>query len=92
MQNVPSNATLIASEEEFHNDTLRTVNYKPHPTNVHPKLKLRLYLDARYFIAGSTLFGRMEIVSAHSSSLHIGEISVELTAYEGPGGCLDSGV
>ncbi|RKP26089.1 hypothetical protein SYNPS1DRAFT_22070, partial [Syncephalis pseudoplumigaleata] len=46
------------------------------------KLKLRLFLDSNVFIAGGNIYGRMELTSATSRSLLLGEIAVELTGYE----------
>ncbi|KAI9592968.1 hypothetical protein BDF19DRAFT_450000 [Syncephalis fuscata] len=46
------------------------------------KIKLRLFLDSNVFIAGGNIYGRMELTSATSRSLLLGEIAVELTGYE----------
>ncbi|KAF9573332.1 hypothetical protein EC968_008786 [Mortierella alpina] len=46
------------------------------------KLKIRIYFDSTIFQAGGNLFGRMEITSSSSQSLKLGEIAVELAAYE----------
>ncbi|KAG0243299.1 hypothetical protein BGW41_002484 [Actinomortierella wolfii] len=64
------------------------------PTNFRPmtmqpskcsKLKVRIYFDSTIFQAGGTIFGRMEVTATSSRSLKLGEIAVELAAYEGPG-------
>ncbi|KAG0265147.1 hypothetical protein BG011_005359 [Mortierella polycephala] len=58
------------------------------PTTTQPakcsKLKIRIYFDSTIFQAGGNLFGRMEIIATSSRSLKLGEIAVELAAYEGP--------
>jgi hypothetical protein len=46
-------------------------------------MRMRLFLDSNIFIAGGNIYGRMEITSATSRSLMLGEISVELIGYEG---------
>ncbi|KAF9182115.1 hypothetical protein BGZ51_004958 [Haplosporangium sp. Z 767] len=46
------------------------------------KLKVRIYFDSTIFQAGGNLFGRMEIIATSSRSLKLGEIAVELAAYE----------
>ncbi|KAF9581134.1 hypothetical protein BGW38_001964 [Lunasporangiospora selenospora] len=46
------------------------------------KLKIRIHFDSTIFQAGGNLFGRMEIIASSSRSLKLGEISVELAAYE----------
>ncbi|KAG9072617.1 hypothetical protein KI688_000388 [Linnemannia hyalina] len=46
------------------------------------KLKIRIYFDSTLFQAGGTLFGRMEVTATSSRSLKLGEIAVELAAYE----------
>ncbi|KAG0253046.1 hypothetical protein BGZ95_006463, partial [Linnemannia exigua] len=46
------------------------------------KLKIRIYFDSTIFQAGGTLFGRMEVTATSSRSLKLGEIAVELAAYE----------
>ncbi|KAG0205972.1 hypothetical protein BGX28_002522 [Mortierella sp. GBA30] len=48
------------------------------------KLKIRIYFDSTIFQAGGNLFGRMEVTATSSRSLKLGEIAVELAAYEGP--------
>ncbi|KAG0335822.1 hypothetical protein BG000_007192, partial [Podila horticola] len=48
------------------------------------KLKIRIFFDSTIFQAGGNLFGRMEITASSSRSLKLGEIAVELAAYEGP--------
>ncbi|KAI1320355.1 hypothetical protein EDD11_001156 [Mortierella claussenii] len=48
------------------------------------KLKMRIFFDSTLFQAGGNLFGRMEITATSSRSLKLGEIAVELAAYEGP--------
>ncbi|KAG0336279.1 hypothetical protein BG004_008123 [Podila humilis] len=56
------------------------------PTAAQPakcsKLKIRIFFDSTIFQAGGNLFGRMEITASSSRSLKLGEISVELAAYE----------
>lgn len=47
------------------------------------KLKIRIFFDSTIFQAGGNLFGRMEITASSSRSLKLGEIAVELAAYEG---------
>lgn len=49
------------------------------------KLKIRIFFDSTIFQAGGNLFGRMEITATSSRSLKLGEIAVELAAYEGTG-------
>ncbi|KAG0096788.1 hypothetical protein BGZ93_003986 [Podila epicladia] len=46
------------------------------------KLKIRIFFDSTIFQAGGNLFGRMEITASSSRSLKLGEIAVELAAYE----------
>ncbi|KAF9090160.1 hypothetical protein BGX29_011625 [Mortierella sp. GBA35] len=46
------------------------------------KLKIRIYFDSTIFQAGGNLFGRMEVTATSSRSLKLGEIAVELAAYE----------
>ncbi|KAK3842849.1 MAG: hypothetical protein J3R72DRAFT_121666 [Linnemannia gamsii] len=46
------------------------------------KLKIRIFFDSTIFQAGGTLFGRMEVTATSSRSLKMGEIAVELAAYE----------
>lgn len=46
------------------------------------KLKIRIFFDSTIFQAGGTLFGRMEVTATSSRSLKLGEIAVELAAYE----------
>ncbi|KAF9366042.1 hypothetical protein BGX34_006753 [Mortierella sp. NVP85] len=46
------------------------------------KLKIRIFFDSTIFQAGGNLFGRMEITATSSRSLKLGEIAVELAAYE----------
>ncbi|KAF8944405.1 hypothetical protein BGZ47_004304, partial [Haplosporangium gracile] len=46
------------------------------------KLKIRIFFDSTLFQAGGTLFGRMEVTATSSRSLKLGEIAVELAAYE----------
>ncbi|KAF9934353.1 hypothetical protein BGZ65_003821, partial [Modicella reniformis] len=46
------------------------------------KLKIRIFFDSTIFQAGGNLFGRMEITATSSRSLKLGEITVELAAYE----------
>ncbi|KAF9897513.1 hypothetical protein BX616_005479, partial [Lobosporangium transversale] len=56
------------------------------PTTTQPakcsKLKIRIFFDSTIFQAGGNLFGRMEITATSSRSLKLGEIAVELAAYE----------
>jgi len=47
------------------------------------KLKIRIFFDSTIFQAGGNLFGRMEVTATSSRSLKLGEIAVELAAYEG---------
>lgn len=49
----------------------------------HPKLKLRLLLASNVFEAGGTVSGHLELTSSTSQRLRIGEIAVELEAFEG---------
>ncbi|KAG0301143.1 hypothetical protein BGZ98_008595 [Dissophora globulifera] len=46
------------------------------------KLKIRIFFDSTIFQAGGNLFGRMEVTATSSRSLKLGEIAVELAAYE----------
>ncbi|KAG0018205.1 hypothetical protein BGZ80_007455, partial [Entomortierella chlamydospora] len=46
------------------------------------KLKIRIFYDSTIFQAGGNLFGRMEVTATSSRSLKLGEIAVELAAYE----------
>ncbi|KAF9934167.1 hypothetical protein FBU30_003191 [Linnemannia zychae] len=46
------------------------------------KLKIRIFFDSTIFQAGGTLFGRMEVTATSSRSLKLGEIAIELAAYE----------
>lgn len=48
----------------------------------HPKLKLRLLLASNVFEAGGTVSGHLELTSSTSQRLRIGEIAVELEAFE----------
>lgn len=57
------------------------------PTTAQPakcsKLKIRIFFDSTIFQAGGNLFGRMEVTATSTRSLKLGEIAVELAAYEG---------
>ncbi|KAF9385570.1 hypothetical protein CPC16_007914 [Podila verticillata] len=55
------------------------------------KLKIRIFFDSTIFQAGGNLFGRMEITASSSRSLKLGEIAVELAAYEVSGPCDEYG-
>ncbi|CAG8461841.1 11605_t:CDS:2 [Ambispora leptoticha] len=60
------------------------VNFKPTTTAVskNSKLKLHVLLDSTIYTAGGTLNGRLLLACSTSRSVKLGEISVELTAYE----------
>ncbi|KAG0268785.1 hypothetical protein DFQ27_005719 [Actinomortierella ambigua] len=64
--------------------TLLPTNFRPMTTQPSKcsKLKVRIYFDSTIFQAGGTIFGRMEITATSSRSLKLGEIAVELAAYE----------
>lgn len=49
----------------------------------HPKLKLDVILTSNTFEAGGNIDGRLEITSATSQRLRLGEIAVELEGVEG---------
>lgn len=49
----------------------------------HPKLKLEVILSSTVFEAGGQIDGRLEITSATSQRLRLGEIAVELEGVEG---------
>jgi hypothetical protein len=60
------------------------INFKPNTTAVTKisKLKLHVLLDSTIYTAGGILTGRLVLTSSSGRSLKLGEISVELTAYE----------
>ncbi|PWN36394.1 uncharacterized protein FA14DRAFT_54751 [Meira miltonrushii] len=53
-----------------------------HAVTKHPKLKLRILLAKSIFEAGETVSGMLEITSSTSQRLRLGEIAVELEAFE----------
>lgn len=55
--------------------------------NKHPKLSLKIVLASTIFEAGGTISGRIEIASSTSQRLRLGEIAVELEAFEGEWPC-----
>ncbi|CAG8703422.1 11050_t:CDS:1 [Cetraspora pellucida] len=61
------------------------INFKPATTAITKvnKLKLQVSLDSTIYTAGGILTGRLVLSSTTSRSLKLGEISCELTAYEG---------
>ncbi|KAG0246888.1 hypothetical protein B0O80DRAFT_496573 [Mortierella sp. GBAus27b] len=61
-----------------------TIAFRPMTTQPAKcsKLKIRIFFDSTIFQAGGNLFGRMEITATSSRSLKLGEIAVELAAYE----------
>lgn len=66
-------------------DTLRSVHFRPAAAAAScPALRLALFLDARCAVAGAAapLAGRLELRCASARDLRLGEIAVELTAYE----------
>ncbi|CAI2169112.1 5439_t:CDS:2 [Funneliformis geosporum] len=60
------------------------INFKPTTTAITKisKLKLHVLLDSTIYTAGGLLTGRIVLTSSSARSLKLGEISVELTAYE----------
>nr|CAG8458075.1 13129_t:CDS:10 [Entrophospora candida] len=60
------------------------INFKPTTTALGKisKLKIHVLLDSTVYTAGTNLSGRLVVSSLSSRSLKLGEISVELTAYE----------
>ncbi|CAG8586625.1 7268_t:CDS:2 [Funneliformis mosseae] len=60
------------------------INFKPTTTAISKisKLKLHVLLDSTIYTAGGLLTGRIVLTSSSARSLKLGEISVELTAYE----------
>ena len=61
------------------------IDFKPVTTAVvkNPKLKIHVLLDSTIYTAGGNVYGRLVLTSSTSKSIKIGEISAELTAYEG---------
>lgn len=53
-----------------------------HAVTKHPKLKLRILLAKSIFEAGETVSGMLEITSSTSQRLRLGEIAMELEAFE----------
>lgn len=49
----------------------------------HPKVKLKIILSDHQFEAGGSISGALEITSSTSQRLRLGEIAVELEAFEG---------
>jgi hypothetical protein len=49
----------------------------------HPKLKLKIVLDSALYEAGGSISGSLEIISSTSQRLRLGEIAIELEAFEG---------
>lgn len=49
----------------------------------HSKVKLEVKLDSRCFEAGGAITGRIELTSATSQKLRLGDIAVELEGIEG---------
>lgn len=60
------------------------INFKPTTTAVTKisKLKLHVLLDSTIYTAGGILTGRLALTSSTARSIKLGEISVELTAFE----------
>lgn len=60
------------------------INFKPTTTAVTKisKLKLHVLLDSTIYTAGGILTGRLALASSTARSIKLGEISVELTAFE----------
>jgi hypothetical protein len=60
------------------------INFKPTTTAVTKisKLKLHVLLDSTIYTAGGVLTGRLSLTSSTARSIKLGEISVELTAFE----------
>jgi hypothetical protein len=48
-----------------------------------PRLRFQVLLDKSNFVAGEILYGRLELSCSSHKSVHLGEISVELSGYEG---------
>ena len=60
---------------------------RPEPMNAtphHPKVKVSVTLSDPFYIAGSTITGKMELESRADKGLGLGIIMVELVAIEGP--------
>lgn len=49
----------------------------------HPKLKLKILLASNIFEADGSISGALEVTSSTSQRLRLGEIAVELEAFEG---------
>ncbi|GBB99550.1 hypothetical protein RclHR1_03560005 [Rhizophagus clarus] len=75
---VMSSANTILPPEQAN------INFKPTTTAVTKinKLKLHVSLDSTIYTAGGILTGRLSLTSSTARSIKLGEISVELTAYE----------
>lgn len=56
-----------------------------HAVTKHPKLKLKVVLSSGVFEAGGTVSGALELTTSTSQRLRLGEIAVELEAFEGAG-------
>lgn len=52
----------------------------------HPKVKLDVFLNSSLFQAGGAITGRLELTSATSQKLRLGDIAVELEGIEGENG------
>ncbi|KAG0055624.1 hypothetical protein BGZ83_007924 [Gryganskiella cystojenkinii] len=74
---VTSSAMTMANNIAF-----RPMNAQHQPAAKCSKLKIRIFFDSTIFQAGGNLFGRMEVTATSSRSLKLGEIAVELAAYE----------
>jgi hypothetical protein len=49
----------------------------------HPKLKLKIVLSSSLYEAGGSISGSLEVTSSTSQRLRLGEIAIELEAFEG---------
>jgi hypothetical protein len=61
-------------------------NHQQMPMNTvakHPKLKLKIILASNIFEADGNISGALEVTSSTSQRLRLGEIAVELEAFEG---------
>lgn len=54
-----------------------------HAVTKHPKLKLKITLENALYEAGGSISGSLEITSSTSQRLRLGEIAIELEAFEG---------
>lgn len=56
----------------------------------HPKLKLKIVLASNIFEADGSISGALEVTSSTSQRLRLGEIAVELEAFEGESAMLST--